>query len=421
MKLLYALAAYGDQELANIVHREVGEIFLARGHQFSVFALASSRQIGARSRDTIEDNIPVHRAVAAGRVPDDLTNRATRPFFQYDRFATGVVRFRSYLSHHPAPDVIYAEGVYPFGAMISASVRGPQPRILITVAGGDFIASSSAEYGYGRFRVARALMHYAFRRSAAVRVTTPLARDRAIALGALPDKITIIPRNIANYCFPPEGQDIQSYRQDMRSLIAARLGTANAHLIMAAGRLLPIKGFDNLIRALPDVVESAGDTKLLLMGPNRFTSRFGDYQVYLTRLAAECGVADRVMFIGTVPHPEVRSYLAAADIIAVPSVMEGMNKIAVEAAAVGTPSLVTRTSGISDLMAAAHVGEIVEPDDVQALAARLGERLRRPDASDTRQRELEWARQFTSTVVGNQLVDLCESILSGAGADRAER
>ena len=132
-------------------------------------------QIGEHNQNTLEENIPVHRAVAAGRVSDDIVNRATQPFLHYDRFATGVLRFRSYLAQHPGTDLIYAEGVYPFGAMVAASVRGACPKFLVTVVGGDFIASNTAEYGYGRFRVARSLMGYAFRRAAAVRVTTPLA------------------------------------------------------------------------------------------------------------------------------------------------------------------------------------------------------------------------------------------------------
>ncbi len=254
---------------------------MERGHQFSVFALASSRQIGEHNQNTLEENIPVHRAVAAGRVSDDIVNRATQPFLHYDRFATGVLRFRSYLAQHPGTDLIYAEGVYPFGAMVAASVRGARPKFLVTVAGGDFIASNTAEYGYGRFRVARSLMGYAFRRAAAVRVTTPLARDSAIALGAKPEQITVIPRNIADYCFPPSDREIESYRREMRSQIAAKYGTGDAHLVVAAGRLLPIKGFDTLVRALPHAIEIAGDTRLLIMGPNRNSPKYGDYQNYL--------------------------------------------------------------------------------------------------------------------------------------------
>ena len=107
----------------------------------------------------------------------------------------------------------------------------------------------------------------------------------------------------------------------------------------------------------------------------------------------------------------MRAYLAAADIVAVPSVMEGMNKIAVEAAAVGTLSIVTRTSGIADLMASAQVGEIVEPNNSQQFALRLGKRLGDSSPINARQREIEWAKQFSSGIVGNRLVDLCEAIL----------
>src|SRR5204863_7453033 len=131
----------------------------------------------------------------------------------------------------------------------------------------------------------------------------------------------------------------------------------------AVGRLLPIQGFAVLLRALHGIRERAGDTRLLLIGPNRIDPKYGDYQNHLKQLAAQCGVSDLVVFIGSVEHPDMRAFLAAADAIAVPSILEGMNKVAVEGAAVGTPSVVTRTAGIADLMSNAGIGEIVEPND----------------------------------------------------------
>lgn len=411
MNILYLIAMYGPQYLGNLIHREIGHAFQAQGHTFHVFALASARDTVNRPADTVEDAIPVHRALTAGQLVPNAVNAVTRPLLHYDRFGMGWLTLRRYMAEHREIDLVLAEGAYPFGAMAALARKGSRPRLGITVAGGDFIDDHARNYGYGRFQSARSLMKYAFERAAFIRVTTPLVRERILALGAAADKIAVIPRNIAAYCFPPPDVSYQDYRRTSRAAIAARYHTGDAPLIASVGRLLPIKGFDTLIRAMPLLRAQVGDVRLLLIGPNRIDNVDGNYQEYLTRLAQECGVAENVIFTGAVPHPEMREHLAAADVIAVPSVLEGMNKIAVEGAAVGTPSVVTRTAGIASMMEDAKLAEVIEPNDPNALAASLTRLLLNPSLrDDIGARGVEWARQFSSPVVAAQLIELCRQI-----------
>ncbi len=405
MQLLYLIAMYGPEYLGNLIHRELGHEFQKRGHTFRVFALSSVQERRGQASDSVEESIAVHRALTAGNFSANALNAIGKPFLHYDRFAMGWWKLKTYLARHPEIDVILAEGAYPFGAM--ATLASQKPKLVITVAGGDFIDSRATQYGYGRFRTARRLMRHAFQHASAIRVTTPLVQERVRALGAPPEKIARIPRNIAAYCFPPASPPLERFRKGKRAELAVKYNVQNAHLLVAVGRLLPIKGFDILLRALPEIQTLAGDTRLLLVGPNR-----GNYQSELEKLAALCGVRDKVIFTGAIPHQEMRAVLAASDVVAIPSVLEGMNKIAVEGAAVGTPSVVTRTAGIAGLMTGANVGEIVEPNDVAALAASIGDLLNNP----TRRSELgalgvEWAQQFSSRVVGAQLIELCERVL----------
>lgn len=410
MQLLYLIAMYGEQYLGNLIHRELGHEFQKQGHGLRVFAFSSAHELRGHTSDTIEENIAVHRALTAGKFSANALNALAKPFLQYDRFGMGWWKLRQYLARHPELDVILAEGAYPFGAMAALATR--KPKLVITVAGGDFIDSRATHYGYGRFRIARRLMRYAFQNAAAIRVTTPLVAERVRALDAPPEKIARIPRNIAAYCFPPPSPPLENFRAAQRAELAAKYQLGDTHILLAAGRLLPIKGFDTLIRALPEIQTRAGDTRLLLIGPNRIDPRYGDYRAYLENLAAACGVRDKVIFTGAVPHPEMRARLAAADLIVIPSVLEGMNKIAVEGAAVGTPSLVTRTAGIADLMLQAEIGEIVEPNDSAALAARASALLNDPARrAEGGARGETWAQQFSSAVVGAQLIALCQSVV----------
>lgn len=412
MKILYVIAKYGADHSGNLIHRELGHEFQRHGHAFEVFAYASARERQGRGEQTVEENIPVYRAIAAGTTGTDLTNRLTKPLLQYDRFVTGTLALKRFLAKRPPYDVILVEGAYPFGGMFSFAAPATT-KMIVTVAGGDFIDSRAANYGYGRFRVARALMGRAFRHSSAVRVTTELVRERAIQLGAQADQIALIPRNIASYCYAPNGLGLDTFRADARRALAEQYGWGQTRVIAAVGRLLPIKGFDMLVRALPETVRVAGDVKLLIAGPNREDPSVGDYQNYLSQLARERGVADYITFAGDVPHEQMRQLLAGVDVVAVPSILEGMNKIAVEAAAVGTPSVVTRTAGIADLLTSAGAGLVVAENSALALAEGLvsvlcDEGLRGRLGA----RGPGFAAQFSSERIAAQLIGLCERVIS---------
>lgn len=406
---------YGAEYLGNLIHQELGIEFLRRGHTMQVFALEAKKKLSGKPADSVEEGIAVHRAVGAGTGGIDFFNALVKPIFHYNRFGAGAWQLARYVSRSERIDLFIAEGAYPFGAITALASRvnrQKQAPILITAAGGDFIASHVTGYGYGRYRTARWLMGYAFARAAAVRVTTPLVRDRVLELGARPEQIALIPRNIASECFPPRDKPLEQYRAESRASLDARYGLGNARIIAAVGRLLPIKGFDSVVRALPGVIESVGDTRLMIIGPDRIDPLLGDYATFLKKLAIEQGVGDKVIFTGAVPHREMRDYLAGVDALAVPSVVEGMNKVAVEAAAVGTPSVVTQTAGVADLMREAQIGEIVEAGSPKSLASGLALLLR----DETRRKAmveggLKFAENFSSQVVGAELIDLCERIV----------
>ena len=409
MRVLYVIAMYGPEYLGNLIHRELGQEFIARGHTFDVFALASASEMQGQAAERVEAGIRVHRAVAAGTTSSAIWNTLAKPIMHYDRFGAGWLALQQYLAQRPRYDVILAEGAFPFGAM--CALAGAKENLVITAAGGDFIDSRATNYGYGRFRTARAMMRFAFRRAAAVRVTTPLVRERVVELGAPSERVKLIPRNIAAYCYPPREIPLAQFRAQARQALDAKYGFTNARVVAAVGRLLPIKGFDLLLRALPQLREKIGDVRVLIIGPNRVDPKLGDYQNYLVELARALEISQAVLFTGAVPHPEIRGLLAASDVIAVPSILEGMNKVAVEGAAVGTPSVVHQTAGIADLLKQAGAGEIVLENSPQALADGLARVLCNSALYEQYAvKGLEFAQQFSSPRVGAQLVALCESI-----------
>jgi glycosyltransferase involved in cell wall biosynthesis len=115
------------------------------------------------------------------------------------------------------------------------------------------------------------------------------------------------------------------------------------------------------------------------------------------------------------------TYLAAADVVVIPSVAESFNRVAVEAAAVGTPTVVTRTTGVSAYVQEQRVGLVIEPRSATAIAEALLRLLTEQELWDTcHQYAPQMATAFSSTAIAADLLRLYEpfGVPNGAGVTR---
>ncbi|MEY4240067.1 MAG: hypothetical protein RL339_2668, partial [Pseudomonadota bacterium] len=97
----------------------------------------------------------------------------------------------------------------------------------------------------------------------------------------------------------------------------------------------------------------------------------GEDEGMLHTLASDLGVAERVRFLGPVPHAELPILLNAADVFALPSSSEGLANAWVEALACGTPVVTTPIPGARELITDPDWGQLV-PRDGTAIAAAVG-------------------------------------------------
>ncbi len=346
MHIVHVISAYGRAHIGNEIHGELARAIIARGHRYSVLTLAGSER--PRGLHTWNDGGVAVFEMGRGRGALARAEGAlSTRLFHYQPFLFALRAYgRTMRAHLRDASLVLVEGGYPLGAIAALW----QPRLGVPLAlvlqGGDMHREDGAHYGFGRYAVARRLLRLALRRAALLRTYSPLARDAAIARGADPARIAVVAQNIGEVCFFPPGTDVAAARAAARAAVAARHGVQSRHLLVGVGRLLPIKGFDGLIRALPQIAQQAGAAvDLVLCGPGRAAPGVGDYRAYLAALADEVGVGARVHFTGELPHTAVRDYLAAADVLVVPSVMEGGAKVIMEGAAVGTPFVGTETAG----------------------------------------------------------------------------
>ncbi len=267
-------------------------------------------------------------------------------------------------------DVIDASFFYPDGPVARRLSRALGIPYSVKARGADI------QY-WGRRLDTRAAVLAAGRDAAGMLAVSEAMRRSMIALGMDGDKIRV------HYT----GVDLDRFVLADRDAAKAERNLAGP-VILSVGALIPRKGQDLLIRALPRL---PGAT-LLLAGHGPMASS-------LARLASECGVGERVAMLGAVPHAQLPGLYAAADVMALPSASEGLANAWVEALACGTQVLTCDVGGARELIDRAEAGLIVERD-VDAIAAGLAGML---GSTPDRQKVRETVARFTWSANGDAL------------------
>ena len=153
------------------------------------------------------------------------------------------------------------------------------------------------------------------------------------------------------------------------------LRPAAGHHVLAAGRLVPEKGFDTLIEAFARVAARDCAAQLAIVGEGPDRDR-------LMRLAAALGIADRVALPGYVA--DIRPWLDRARVFVLSSRFEGYGAVVVEALAAGRPVILTDCTPAAALLAGEAAGRIVPIADPVAMAGAITALLDEPAADPAR-------------------------------------
>jgi glycosyltransferase involved in cell wall biosynthesis len=181
------------------------------------------------------------------------------------------------------------------------------------------------------------------------------SRDQACAANQLnPEKVQFLPCAIDGDAFTPGPKSEE---------LVSKYGLANHNVLMTVARLWSgdiYKGVDVTIRALPQIMQTVPNVKYLVIGR-------GDDQPRLAKLAAELGVAERVVFAGFVPTADLMQHYRLADAYVMPS-QEGFGIVYLEAMACGVPVLSGDADGSADPLQDGKLGWRVPHRDPEAVA-----------------------------------------------------
>lgn len=243
--------------------------------------------------------------------------------------------------------------------MFHANISG---RLIGKLAGVPLIISSERTMGQeGIFRrwVDRSTVGLT---NSVVCVSQSVSRFAQDTIGLPVSKLTVIPNGI----------DLDQYDQ-LLSQGEAR-GKFNlpkeALIVGAIGRPRPVKGYLYLVEAFARLADTYPAACLVFIGN-------GPDRPNLIDKVRSLGLEDRVIFLDD--QTDIPGLLPAIDILAVPSLYEGMPNVVIEAMAAGVPVVATNVGGTQEVIINGETGILVPPQDANALSEGISSLLQKPD------------------------------------------
>jgi glycosyltransferase involved in cell wall biosynthesis len=179
-------------------------------------------------------------------------------------------------------------------------------------------------------------------------------RQQAIRMGINSGKVL----SVLNGCDP------SVFHLADRSVARAQLGVEDeAELVLFVGRLDPQKGIVELLTAFASLVNRRPNLRLVYIGD-------GPGGEQLQGMTKDLALEDRILLTGACPSQKVAQWLAAANVLALPSYNEGCPNVVIEALNCGRPVIATNVGGIPELVGEKS-GILVAPRDSHALAGAI--------------------------------------------------
>ena len=191
-------------------------------------------------------------------------------------------------------------------------------------------------------------------------------------MGVMPGRVRIVRPGCDTDRFSPNAAGAAAYRERLRI-------EPNCFMLLTVANLVERKGHDMVLRAIAKLRHTIPRVIYVIAGE-------GAQEPILQRLAGELGLSDCVRFLGSVPAQDLPDLYAACDVFVMPARLrdsdndvEGFGLVYVEASACEKPVIGGRSGGVEDAIADGKTGLLVDPRDVDEIAASIERLWRHPE------------------------------------------
>ncbi len=189
-------------------------------------------------------------------------------------------------------------------------------------------------------------------------------KELMLHYGAPPQSISIVPCGVNLELFHPMDKEIA--RQ--------QLGFTDDKLVLFVGRIEPLKGIEQLLKAMPYWPNNQRP-RLVIVGGDEHSQ---DELESLHELSRQLEIQDSVTFSGLIKHEQTPYFYSAADVCVVPSYYESFGLTALESLACGTPVVATDVGAFKSVIRQGETGYVVKDNAPCRLADKIALLLDRP-------------------------------------------
>jgi glycosyltransferase involved in cell wall biosynthesis len=341
--------------------KSICENLASLGHDIKVVA-----PYDVEVKDGATQNVPVYRfryiwpakfhLMGHARSLESDTRLRISSYFLLPFFSVASFFALWRLTARQRSQAIYAHWVLPSGFVAAIVARLRNIPLVISLHGSDiYVARSNPIF--------RAITRGIFRNTAMVTACSQELGRWAGVLGA-PKNTLLMPWGADPAVFTPE----RRLSEPQQSLHA----NEDEVVIGSLGRFVNKKGFTNLIKAIPAVIEECPNVQLILGGD-------GTLREDLIRQVKAMGIESKVKFPGRIPWDQVPVFLANLDVFVLPSIhdakgnVDGLPTVLLEAMSSAVAVIASDIGGVSLVIENKQNGLLVPPGDTIALAEAMKE------------------------------------------------
>ncbi len=252
------------------------------------------------------------------------------------------------------------------------------------------------------FRHFKNRRQYYLKQADAIIAVSDFTRETLIRqMDANPNKIHLITNGVNLSKF---------YPQTKSASLQARYKLENKQIILTVGRLIPRKGIDTTIKALPQILKKCPNAHYLVVGTGEFRSS-------LEKLAKTLGVSDNVTFTGRIENNELTEHYSLCDLFVMPNRemddhdTEGFGLVFLEANACGKAVVGGRAGGVIEAVQDGNNGLLVDGTNTDEVANTIATLL----CDNTLRKKIEAqglirANASSSEIRAHQFLDVCDQI-----------